>query len=87
MFCFLADAKRTPFYSQSYNVIVGPMITISVRSSKIRDLQHWGRIICLTISLTSIGLRFVQKLENNQLILSVKNRHSDSLKFEGLAFI
>ena len=33
-----------------------------VRSPKIRDLQHWGRILCSTISLTSMVPRFVQKL-------------------------
>ena len=36
-------------------------MTISVRSSRIWYLQHWGRIICSTISSTSIGPRFVQK--------------------------
>ena len=34
---------------------------ISVISSKIQDLQHWGPIICSTKSLTSIGQRFFQK--------------------------
>ena len=42
-----------PTFSWYYNVIVGPKTTISVRSSKIHDLKHWGRIICSTISLSS----------------------------------
>ena len=36
-----------PRFSWYYNAIVRPMLTFSVRSSKIRDLQHWGRKICL----------------------------------------
>ena len=43
---YKADAKSTPWvflgptHSWYYNVIVGPMMTLSVRSSKILDLQH-----------------------------------------------
>ena len=51
LFVEKADAKRTPSYSSDihflgiiiYNAIVGLMMTILVRSSKIQDLQHWGR--------------------------------------------
>ena len=47
---FEADAKSTPLLflgpiiSRYYNVIVRPMMEISVSSSKIGDLQHWGLI-------------------------------------------
>ena len=35
-----------PTFSRYYNAIVGHMMTFSVRSSKIQDLQHWGHTIC-----------------------------------------
>ena len=44
-----------PIFSQYYNAIVRPMMTFLVSSSKVRDLQHWGRTICSKNKLEGHG--------------------------------
>ena len=53
-----------PTFSRYCNAIVGLMMAFLVRSSKIRDLQHWGRIICSKISSMDVGLKIVLKFKN-----------------------
>ena len=58
----MADAKRTPSYSLDLHFLsikmqLSDMMTFLVRSSKIRDLQHWGYTICSKINSTNIGPR------------------------------
>ena len=71
-----ADAKSTPSYSSDLHflsivVIVRPMMTISVLSSKILDLPQWGHIASLlTFFIRHIALStFLFILELFQTIL------------------
>ena len=56
-----------PTFLRYYNANVGLMMTFSVRSSKIRDLQHWGRTIYSKknkLDGQRIGSWIVLKLKN-----------------------